>query len=133
MTKKKKTIVRKEDNTRAQRLFLIFVGILIWFSVIGSAVYIRKLIENSIEIYLIITAILQFMITIMLILGIWGLINQKRPFHYFILIGTLLNIVFSIFEPIVNILQLSISILILYLGIRFPISMDMKNNDRSLK
>lgn len=129
--KTKKQLIKRQDNTRAQRLFLIFVGLQIWMLVIGSAVYIRLYISGNKDI--LIPLILQLSITISLVGGLLALIKELRPYHNFILIGSFMNAIFSLFEPEINYLQLTFSVIILYLGLRFPISVMKKNETRSLK
>ena len=48
MKKKTRSVrIAKEDNTRAKKLFLILVGVLIWMSGLAIAVIIRKIIEGT--------------------------------------------------------------------------------------
>lgn len=129
MKKKTRSVrIAKEDNTRAKKLFLVLVGVLIWMSGLAIAVIIRKLVEGT---SLNVLSVFQLLIFLLLIIGLWALIKEKPPLHNFILIAAFINFIISILDTQYGFLQSAISILILYLGLRFPI--DVKPTKRTLK
>ncbi|MCY3411374.1 MAG: hypothetical protein INQ03_07035 [Candidatus Heimdallarchaeota archaeon] len=118
MSKTKKKRIDKQDNSRAINTYMFLTGILIWMSIIASAVAIKSIISKQ---YNLLAVSMQLLLTALLIIGLLALIYKKYPFHYLILVGAMINLVFSFFAAEPGVVQFAISFLILYLGIRFPV------------
>ena len=89
-------------------------------SILSTLIGIGNIIDGEYNLSII---ILQLCLTLFFIIGLWALFKEKAPFHNLILIGAFMNLIIAIFiEDLQNTIQISTSILILYFGLRFPIS-----------
>jgi hypothetical protein len=119
-----KVLVPKSENTRAQRIYLIAIGLLIWANGLAVAGIIYQTIKG-IE-YNLLVAILFITVFVCFVVGLWAILNVHPPLHYLISVGAIINLVISIGASSYGLTQGLISVLILYIGIRFPIRFELE-------
>lgn len=123
MTKKtKKGFAPRRENPRAQRTFLILIGLSIWASAISIVGVVYWLIKGADFSYFVATLILISLIGN--VIGLWGIIKMHPPLHYLIYIAAIANLLVSLGSGILGLFFGVISILIIYFGIRFPIKIE---------
>ena len=114
-----KVLVPRSENTRAQRIYLIAVGFMIWVSLIRMAIIIKLImIHGQLDPA---AAILETIIFFCFTVGILGIVKIKPPLHYLIPVGAIVNIIPSYSDGNSGYPFLLLSFLILYIAIRFPI------------
>ncbi|MHA2101467.1 MAG: hypothetical protein ACW99A_22660 [Candidatus Kariarchaeaceae archaeon] len=121
--KKSKTVrvlVPRSDNPRAQRAYLVIIGIMLWASGLGFLLVIYGLYEESIGIDPIVAALFVTIFASFAI-GMYGILKVKPPLHYFVHFGAVINLIISFFAGAFGYLLGIGSILLLYIGLRFPI------------
>ena len=127
LPKKSKTVkvlVPRSDNPRAQRTYLIIIGIMLWAGAIRVLLVISQLynlfIGDEFQINPIVSA-LEISLFAALALGLYGIIKVKPPLHYFIHYAAVVNLFLSYSAGAFGYLLGILSILLLYIGLRFPI------------
>lgn len=125
--KKSKTIkvlVPRSDNPRAQRAYLIIIGIMIWAASLRVLLIISKIYDYSIGKKFLLSPIVSALeITLLagLVLGMYGILKTKPPLHYFVHYAAVVNLFLSYSAGAFGYLLGIASLLLLYIGIRFPI------------
>ncbi len=124
MTKKtKKIIVPKSENTRAQRAYLLLIGLLIWFNGITVLAMLARIITGKDVDPL--SSLLFTTVFLCLIIGLWAIFYIHPPLHYLIIVGALTNLIISFYAGAIGYIQGLMSIVIIYIGIRFPIKFEI--------
>ena len=112
-------------------MFLILVGLLTWMMLISVIGIISSLI-NHVESFDLFLSIVFITIFAFLVLGITAVVKQFPPFHYLIIIAAGMNFVISFpgldKSPEYSFIHFPVSLLIIYLGLRFPIPMDIEKS-----
>ncbi|MFV2014596.1 MAG: hypothetical protein ACC656_04170 [Candidatus Heimdallarchaeota archaeon] len=125
--KKSKTIkvlVPRSDNPRAQRLYLIIIGIMIWAATIRVLLVISQFYKLFIGGEYIIDPIvsaLEISILSGFAVGLYGILKTKPPLHYFIHYAAVVNLIISYSAGVFGYLLGMASVLLIYIGLRFPI------------
>lgn len=122
-TKTVKVLVPRSDNPRAQRTYLIVIAIMLWaaslrFLLILSVVLDINQLKDPLD--PIVTA-LELSIFAGLVIGLYGILKTKPPLHYFIHYSAVVNLFLSYFAGGFGYLLGILSVLLLYIGLRFPI------------
>ncbi len=113
-----------------QNIMLILAGLITWFSLISSIGGIYLIISK--QSYSLFFIILEILIFLLFLFGLIATFKLYPPFHYLILIGALVNLIFSyITISSGGFLQMMLSLLIIYLFLRFPINFEY--NPKALK
>ena len=115
-----------ETNPRAKSIFNGAVLILIIFNLIASIGFIYQI--NTNREFALSEGIIIITILIFLSIGFWAFHNNKAPFHYMIFIGAGINVIFSFLQGEFGMFQLLLSLLIIYLGIRYPKDIRIENH-----
>lgn len=118
--------VRPRDNPRAKRIFYIAVAFLLWAQIIAVAAVIDQVIRKGISSVNWPAVTLEFTIFISFAVGTYAIWAARPPFHYFVFFGAVLNIIFSLIlmyagSASTAFLQFLVSLLVLYLGLRYPV------------
>ena len=117
--KTKKVLVPRSENTRAQRTYLLLIGLMIWAGTISVAGIIKLLyVHGPLDP---LAAMLELIIYFCFIVGLIGILKVKPPLHYLIPVGAAINLIPSYFAGQYGYALGMISVLILYIAIRFPI------------
>ncbi len=122
-TKTGKVLVPRSDNPRAQRTYLIVIAIMLWaaslrFLLILSVVLDINQLKDPLD--PIVTA-LELSIFAGFAIGLYGILKTKPPLHYFIHYSAVVNLFLSYFAGGFGYLLGILSVLLLYIGLRFPI------------
>ena len=124
MKKKTKMIlVPRSDNTRAQKVYLVVIGLLIWFNSISVAVIIARLVSNKHLDF--IGSLLVTLVFLCLVVGLWAILNVHPPLHYLVTLGAIINVTITLIGPLID-PQGIMSALLIYIGVRFPIRFEME-------
>ena len=121
--KTKMVLVPRSDNTRAQKVYLVVIGLLLWINGLIIAAQIARMIYNKHVDSL--AFILISLVFLCLAIGIWAIINVHPPLHYLVTVGAILNVTISLIGPIID-PQGIMSALLIYIGVRFPIRFEME-------
>lgn len=133
MVAKKRTVkvlVPRSDNARAQRIYLITIGLLIWANsipIIAIIIQIGKRLidpEGSHTDLDPIAAVLFITVFVSLVVGLTAILKIHPPFHYLVSFGAAVNLVVSFFAGPYGYIQGLASVVLLYIGIRFPITFE---------
>jgi len=112
---------------RIKNIYYLLIGLLTWLATINFAGLLSFIFSN-IEFSLVI-GLIEATIFACLLGGAISIYKKIPPFHNFVLIGAVMEILFSITLFITSrsfegILRPILAILILYFGIRYPLSLD---------
>ncbi len=118
MKRSEKIKKREIQQRKIRRIYTMLVGLLIFFSLISSIGGVYLIITRQDHVLFLI--IVQIIVFICLSLGLWALLKINPPYHHLMHVGALINGVLSFFQGESGFVQLIISALILYLGLRFP-------------
>ncbi|MHA2169654.1 MAG: hypothetical protein ACXAB7_07140 [Candidatus Kariarchaeaceae archaeon] len=121
--KTKMVLVPRSENTRAQKVYLVVIGLLIWINGIIIIAQIARIVSNkqvdSLAFSLVTLVLLCFVI------GIWAIINVHPPLHYLVTLGAIINLIITLIGPLID-PQGIMSALLIYIGVRFPIRFEME-------
>lgn len=109
---------RQMQQNKIRRIYNLLVGLLIFASLISSIGGVYLIISG--QDYNLFIVVVQIIVFLCFSLGTVALFKINPPFHHLIHIGALINGFLSFFEDVTGLIQLIFSILILYLGLRFP-------------
>lgn len=118
MKRSEKIKQKQQQENKIRRIYNMLVGLLIFASVISSIGGVYLIISG--QEYNLFFVIVQIIIFLCFSLGMVALFKINPPFHHLIHVGALINGILSFYTGFYGYLQLIFSILILYLGLRFP-------------
>ncbi|OLS27158.1 MAG: hypothetical protein HeimC2_12680 [Candidatus Heimdallarchaeota archaeon LC_2] len=122
-TKTVKVLVPRSDNPRAQRTYLIVIAIMLWAATLRFLLILSVFLDLNQQkepLDPIVTA-LDLSIFVGLAIGLYGILKTKPPLHYFIHYSAVVNLFLSYFAGGFGYLLGILSVLLLYIGLRFPI------------
>ncbi len=121
--KTKMVLVPRSENTRAQKVYLVVIGLLIWFNAISVAVIIARLVSSKQVNFL--SSLLITLVFLCLVVGLWAIINVHPLLHYLVTLGAIINVTITLIGPLID-PQGIMSALLIYIGVRFPIRFEME-------
>ncbi len=125
-TKTIKVLVPRSDNPRAQRTYLIVIGIMLWAASLRFLLILSDVLGlNDVDLIPYIS-VLEVSIFASLAIGLYGILKTKPPLHYFIHYAAVVNLFLSYFAGLYGYLLGVMSILLLYIGFRFPIRFELE-------
>lgn len=126
-TKTIKVLVPRSDNPRAQRTYLIIIGILLWASSIRFLLILSVISGYNTESNLDpIVVSLELSLFASLVIGLYGILKTKPPLHHFIHFAACVNLFISYFQGSFGYVFGLMSAMLLYIGIRFPIRFELE-------
>lgn len=135
-----KVLVPRSDNTRAQRVNLILIGIMLWLGGIRSLLVIQqlvyRLIDNPDKHKLDpVSAGLEIAIFVGYVIGLYGILKVSPPLHYFVIFSAILSLTVSLILTYFNeypSVDLFFAAPILYINLRFPIRFEYEKQKLEL-